>query len=123
MVVKTALNSGTLKLHAQGEIVGSRQWIHIQNYVDALLLLLERGIPGQSYNISGMEMNNVEVTNCVNQFLAPHYHARTELVEAPPTHDIRYAISDQKLWKLGWKPSIEFQPGLKSTVENLRTIL
>lgn len=116
MVINKAKTGEVLKVHVRGQEVGSRQWIYIANYVDALLFLLEKGEFGEAYNIAGLEKNNLEIVRLVNTHLNPRLNVQTELIEAPATHDMRYNMRDSKLRSLGWTPLVPFDEGFRKTV-------
>lgn len=120
MVIKKAMMGETLKVDTRGNHqIGERQWIPISDYVDALLFILENGKAGEAYNVSGTEMNNLGVAEQVDFYTRPEYRVKTEFVEAPATHDMRYAINDFKLRSLGWAGSGEVALDLyfKNTVQ------
>src|SRR5579859_1760394 len=123
MAIKKGLNGETLKYHVRGLCqhpifpeVGSRQWIHVSHYVDALLFLLEHGVAGEAYNIAGFEQSNLDIIEKLN-FILPHTkQIKAEPIEAPATHDMRYNISDEKIRNLGWSGISFWAEHFKSTV-------
>ncbi|MBI3442679.1 MAG: GDP-mannose 4,6-dehydratase [Candidatus Sungbacteria bacterium] len=99
--------------------IGSRCWLHCRNTASALYLLLEHGVPGESYAIIGFdELSNLEIAQKIAAYagkpLIPHlidFHA------IRPGHDARYALDGSKMKKMGWVPEIDFDTSLKQTVE------
>jgi dTDP-glucose 4,6-dehydratase len=95
-----------------------REWIHVKDSTSGILQVLESGRTGEFYNISsGFFLSNLELTyKLLNLFDMDE--SMIEFVEDRAGHDFRYAISSKKIQgELGWKPTIEFEVGLKSTVE------
>jgi dTDP-glucose 4,6-dehydratase len=101
-----------------------RQWIHVDDHADALLLVLRAGAPGESYCIPGcMEASNIEIVRAACEFLDELHpdmgpHSRLiEFVSDRPGHDARYSLDGGYIEKsLSWKPAREFKEGLRSTV-------
>jgi dTDP-glucose 4,6-dehydratase len=99
----------------------------VDDQVEALRLVLERGQVGESYNIGGFnEHTNLDVVNKLCEILdellpesqhKPHKDL-VEFVTDRPGHDQRYAIDASKIQQeLGWKPRETFESGLRKTVE------
>lgn len=94
-----------------------RDWIHVEDHCRALLAVLERGEPGEIYNIGGRsELPNLEVAG---RILA-HLGLPATLTEHVPDrrgHDRRYSVDDAKLrGALGWTSERNFEEGLASTI-------
>ena len=123
MIIK-ALRGEPLPVYGQGENV--RDWLYVEDHVRALLRVLERGRPGETYCIGGRtERRNLEVVESVCDLLDelapdPKLYPRRRLirfVEDRPGHDLRYAIDCGRMEReLGWKPEETFESGLRSTV-------
>jgi dTDP-glucose 4,6-dehydratase len=99
--------------------VGSRFWIHSREVADAILFLLDKGIAGEFYNIIGSdELTNLEicemVAKAVGKPLIPDF---VDWHSSRPGHDIRYALSGEKLNSLGWKPKMPIETSLDKTVK------
>lgn len=122
--IVSALQGRPVEVYARGENV--RDWIHVDDNVAALVAILERGVPGATYNIgAGNERRNIDLVRDICALLdglAP----RTEgpmsdliaFVEDRPGHDFRYAIDSARLRDdLGWEPSVAPADGLRRTVE------
>jgi len=108
------------KLPVYGEGVNVRDWIHVRDHASALATLLHKGVAGEVYNIGvDNERNNLEITKLILKFLnKPEDHF--EFVTDRPGHDLRYAIDERKIKKLGWEPEYgkdKFEEGLKETVQ------
>jgi len=79
--------------------------------------LIERGEPGEVYNMgAGQERTNLEVSRMILALLGKP-ESQIQLVADRKGHDFRYAVNWDKLKELGWRPGIEFEDGLKQTVD------
>lgn len=125
VVILNALEGKSIPVYGKGENV--RDWLYVQDHVDALLTVLEKGEPGETYNIGGHnEKQNIEVVRTICAALdelvdkpAVQDHASLiTFVTDRPGHDFRYAIDASKIQKeLGWAPAETFQSGLRKTVQ------
>lgn len=105
------------KLYGTGENV--RDWIHVDDHNAAVLLILERGVIGQTYLIGANgEKSNKQVLESILQKMNQPTDAYDH-VNDRPGHDLRYAIDASKLHKeLGWEPLYkDFEAGLKATID------
>ena len=98
--------------------VGSRFWIHARETAKALTLLIEKGVPGEYYNIIGFdERTNLEIceiiTKAIGKPLIPDF---IDWHSSRPGHDTRYALDGTKLKKLGFKQSVPLEESLTKTV-------
>jgi len=121
-----ALAGEPMPVYGRGENV--RDWLHVEDHVAALLLVLERGRVGETYLIGGGgERRNIEVVEAIADLVdemaarrQPSAVSRRGLitfVTDRPGHDLRYAIDSSKLrGELGWRPRWTFQEGLRATV-------
>jgi len=124
MIIK-ASSCEALPVYGAGDNV--RDWLHVSDHVRALRVILERGRPGESYNIGGgAELRNIEVVERICDLvdeLSPstEHRPRRQLirfVEDRPGHDFRYAMDSAKIQReLGWAPRETFDTGLRKTVE------
>ncbi|HET7833730.1 MAG TPA: dTDP-glucose 4,6-dehydratase [Gallionella sp.] len=123
LVILNAINSKPIPVYGKGDNI--RDWLYVDDHARALRLVLERGEPGQSYNIGGWnEKSNLEVVQSICNILdelhpqgEPHSKLIT-FVQDRPGHDRRYAIDAGKIARdLGWKPLETFASGLRKTVE------
>ena len=82
----------------------------------AIGVVLERGRPGEAYNVGGPdECPNLEVVRRIIS-LCDRDESLIEFVTDRPGHDRRYSLSSEKVRALGWKPRTRFQEGLERTV-------
>jgi dTDP-glucose 4,6-dehydratase len=103
-----------------------RDWLFVEDHCDALLTIVARGIPGQTYNIGGNnEQSNLNLVRMLCQILDElhpcengAHERRIEFVTDRPGHDLRYAIDASKIRsELGWTPTADFHSAFRSTVQ------
>jgi len=124
LVLHNALAGKPLPVYGDGLQV--RDWLYVGDHCSALRAVLERGRPGEAYNIGGRsERTNIDVVRTLCSVLdevkpRPHggsYAGQITHVTDRPGHDRRYAIDDSKIaGELGWKPSVAFGDGIRRTV-------
>jgi dTDP-glucose 4,6-dehydratase len=109
-----ALEGRQLPVYGQGR--QRREFLHVQDWVQAALTVLDRGEPGVIYNIgAGHELENVELARRICA-LAGVDPSLISLVPDRPGHDFRYGVTADRLRDLGWAPEVTFDDGLASTV-------
>jgi len=115
LFVTHALDGIPLPLYGDGMNV--RDWLHVDDHCRAIDFLLEKGEPGQTYNVGGgNEVPNIELTRRILGLLGrPETLIRR--VTDRPGHDRRYSLSCARLRGLGWSPQVPFDAGLKATVD------
>ncbi|MDB2454662.1 dTDP-glucose 4,6-dehydratase [Planktomarina temperata] len=123
-MILRALAGETLPIYGDGRHI--RDWLFVEDHAKALLLVLENGVPGSSYNIGGeTERSNLEIVQYICTILdrqCPRkrgsYTQLLTFVADRPGHDVRYAIDSGRIKKeLGWRPTTSFNEGLELTVE------
>jgi dTDP-glucose 4,6-dehydratase len=93
-----------------------RNWLFVDDFASAIDIVLERGAPGDAYNVGGPdEMPNIEVVRKVLE-LTGRDESLIEYVEDRPGHDRRYSLGSTKLEQLGWKAEVPFERGIEQTV-------
>ncbi|MFQ5444934.1 MAG: dTDP-glucose 4,6-dehydratase, partial [Nitrospinales bacterium] len=100
-----------------GDGLNVRDWIHAEDHSRAIDAILEKGKPGEVYNIgSRQEMTNLEITEIILKGLdKPESYKK--FVKDRLGHDRRYAIDPAKLEnEIGWRPQVKFEDGIKDTV-------
>ncbi len=125
LMIASALAGRPLPVYGRGDNV--RDWLYVEDHVSALLAVLDRGRPGETYAIGGHnEKTNLEVVSLVCAMLdelrpAPDgrpYGRLITFVADRPGHDLRYAIDASKIEReLGWRPQESFASGLRKTVQ------
>ncbi|MFQ5791893.1 MAG: GDP-mannose 4,6-dehydratase, partial [Acidobacteriota bacterium] len=94
---------------------------HVEDHCAALDLLLERGRPGETYNIGGgTELTNLELTGAILKEVGKPM-SLIRRVKDRPGHDRRYSLDTTRLRRLGWRPRVAFKDGLAATVEWYRS--
>ena len=122
VVILNALHGKPIPVYGTGENV--RDWLYVEDHADALLLVLEKGQLGRSYNIGGEnERRNIDLVWTICALLdemAPKptpYADQITFVTDRPGHDARYAIDPSRIRdELGWRPSVTVEEGLRRTV-------
>ncbi len=125
LMIITAISGGKLPVYGDGSNV--RDWLHVEDHARALLLVLERGLTGETYNIGGnSERRNIDLVRDICSILdelSPKedgisYASQISFVEDRPGHDRRYAVNSSKIEReLGWKRIHSPASGLKNTVK------
>jgi dTDP-glucose 4,6-dehydratase len=124
LVILNAVEGKRLPVYGRGENV--RDWLHVEDHVAALRVVLERGRIGEVYNVGGRaERTNLEVVKAI---CAAIDEERPDLAHRPceqliefvtdrPGHDFRYAIDCKKIEQvLGWIAARDFATGIRETV-------
>ena len=129
VVILKALAGDSIPLYGDG--LNVRDWLYVEDHVDALLLAATSGRIGDHYCVGGAgdhgspsERSNRDVVEAICSILdriKPQdlpYASLIKRVSDRPGHDRRYAIDASKISReLGWKPKHSFEEGLKATVE------
>jgi len=121
-VILNALVGQPIPVYGDGQQV--RDWLFVEDHAQALLRVLDIGVPGETYLIGGeAERTNLDLVTGICEILdrlVPANAPRDALithVRDRPGHDRRYAINAAKLRDdLGWRPSTRFESGLEQTV-------
>lgn len=116
LMIANALDGKPLPVYGDG--LHQRTWLHVDDHCRALEALIERGRPGQIYNVAGQSLlSNLEVVRQVLNLCA-RPESLIQFVPDRPGHDRRYALTSGKLRdETGWAPAIDFNAGLRSTFE------
>mgnify|MGYP001086826794 CR=1 FL=1 len=105
-----------LPIPVYGDGRQERDWLHVRDHCRAIALVLNRGEPGQIYNIGARHHRpNLEVARAIARLLGAD-EALIQHVSDRPGHDRRYAVDTAKITALGWAPEIPFETGLAETV-------
>jgi dTDP-glucose 4,6-dehydratase len=116
LCVLNALHGDPLPVYGDGRQV--RNWLYVEDFCRAIHAVLERGRPGQAYNVGGPdEWENIDVVRTIVELTGAD-ESLIEHVRDRPGHDRRYSLSSAKLAEeLGWQAQVRFADGLASTVE------
>jgi dTDP-glucose 4,6-dehydratase len=132
LMLLNAADGKPLPIYGDGGNV--RDWLYVEDHCRGILLVLERGVPGEKYNLGGgNERTNLEVVDTICELLEEMRPASTNpalaaqgiasyrdlrrFVPDRPGHDRRYAIDASKVRReLGWQPRFSFEDGMRATV-------
>ena len=101
-----------------GDGLNIRDWIYVEDHCKALELVIQKGEPGEAYNIAGNhEKTNLELTYKLLELLGKP-RSLIQFVTDRPGHDRRYSLDTTKIAReLGWKATYSFEEALTSTVD------
>jgi len=123
LMILNARAGRPLPVYGDGQQV--RDWLYVEDHCDAIRAVLERGRPGETYNVGGnAERTNLEIVHTLCRLLdaqfpqgAPHARLIAHVTDRPG-HDRRYAINAGKIERaLGWRPAMTFEQGMARTVQ------
>tara|TARA_B100001250_G_scaffold241296_1_gene207324 strand:+ start:4364 stop:5422 length:1059 start_codon:yes stop_codon:yes gene_type:complete len=122
LTIHRALNQRDIPIYGNGENI--RDWIFVEDHVDALISIITKGIIGNNYCIgASSERTNIQLVETICSLLDDikpiknPYKDFIKYVEDRPGHDYRYAIDSSLIRKdLGWQPKYKFDEGLVKTV-------
>ena len=115
LVISNAMRDEAVPVYGDGRNV--RDWIHVADHCRAVLAVIERGRPGNVYNIGARnQRRNIEVAESVLKLLGKP-PSLIRFVKDRPGHDRRYAINPTKIEaELGWRPLESWEGGLEKTI-------
>jgi dTDP-glucose 4,6-dehydratase len=114
LVIK-ALRNQPLPIYGKGTNV--RDWLHVEDNCRAIDLVLQKGTPGDIINIgSSNEVANIDVAKMILGHMGKP-ESLISYVDDRPGHDFRYSLRWDRMREMGWAPSVEFEDGLKQTVD------
>jgi dTDP-glucose 4,6-dehydratase len=123
LMILNAVDGRALPIYGDGGNV--RDWLHVEDHCEGILLVLAKGRPGEKYNIGGgNERTNLQIVDRICDTLdelrpssAGHRSLKTFVADRPG-HDRRYAIDASKIRsELGWSPCHTFESGLRETIQ------
>jgi dTDP-glucose 4,6-dehydratase len=109
-----------IPLHNNGTPI--RNWLHAQDTAEAVITIIESGVQNEIYNIcGGFEQNNLDtIKKVLILYNENKEHVLEDFVDFScdrQGQDVRYALNDDKLKALGWKPTVDFDSELKHVVK------
>ena len=122
-IIRNAVSGTPIPVYGKG--LNVREWLYVEDHAEALLMVLERGRNGRTYNIgSDNELANIELVEKVCSMLderipsgKPHFDL-VEFVEDRPGHDFRYSIDSTRIkQELEWEAGTSFEVGLEKTLD------
>lgn len=124
LAINNIRNNKPVPVYGKGENI--RDWLYVSDHAVAIECILQKGTPGETYNIGGFnEWKNIDIVQLLCRVMDEKL-GRPEgtsaglitFVTDRPGHDMRYAIDAGKIQKeLGWEPSLQFEEGLSKTVD------
>ena len=115
LFITNAIQNVPVPLYGDGGNI--RDWLHAADHCRALDLVIDRGTPGEVYNIGGgHEVKNVDLTMAILGLLERPASLITRVADRIG-HDRRYCLDTSKIRSLGWSPTVAFDEGLRATVE------
>lgn len=122
LMIVNALAGKSLPVYGDGQQV--RDWLYVTDHCSAIRRVLERGTPGETYNIGGWnEKPNIEIVQTICSLLeeshpGTNFHNLITHVQDRPGHDRRYAIDATKIEReLDWRPVETFATGIRKTIQ------
>ncbi|XZE20389.1 dTDP-glucose 4,6-dehydratase [Pirellulaceae bacterium SH449] len=135
VVILKCLRRDRIPVYGKGENI--RDWLYVEDHCEALCLVLQKGHPGQTYNIGGNnELRNIDLVNTLCDLMdelvetsSPRlfqgrgggdegFRRLISFVSDRPGHDLRYAIDASKIkQELGWTPKQDHESGFRKTVQ------
>jgi len=114
-ILSNAFSNKKIPVYGTGENV--RDWLFVQDHCDAINLVLEKGVPGEKYNIGGgEELSNIAIVKMLLDMLHKP-HSLIDFVKDRAGHDLRYSINCNKIKdQLGYTPKFNLQSGLEKTI-------
>ena len=121
LMIQKALHDEPLPVYGDG--LNVRDWIHVLDHCRGIDTILQKGMPGEVYNIgANEEVANIDLVKRILDYLGKSYELIT-YVDDRLGHDRRYAINSGKLQTLGWKPQCTLEDTLGEVVEWYRNVL
>ncbi|MDQ7821554.1 MAG: dTDP-glucose 4,6-dehydratase [Candidatus Eremiobacteraeota bacterium] len=115
LTIARILRGEKIPVYGKGENI--RTWLFVDECAEAIEMVLDRGEPGEVYNVgSAEEVSNIEVVRTLISLLGAG-EGLIEFVADRPGHDFRYAVDTGKITSaLGWHARIDFFEGIRKTV-------
>ncbi|WP_169982239.1 dTDP-glucose 4,6-dehydratase [Microbispora sp. H10836] len=114
LFVTNLIDGRPVPLYGDGRNV--REWLHVDDHCRGIQLVLDKGEPGEVYNIGGgTELSNLDLTRRILDALGAGWEM-VERVPDRPGHDRRYALDSGKIRAIGYEPRVDFDEGLADLV-------
>ena len=124
VIINNIYHEKPLPVYGQG--INVRDWLYVEDHCEALELVWQKGMIGESYNIGGNnEWRNIDMVRLICDIMdkklnrpVGYSEKLITFVKDRPGHDLRYAIDSKKISnELGWKPRTDFKEGLSKTID------
>ena len=108
-----------MKIPLYGDGMNIRDWLYVEDHCDAIWTVLNKGTPGEVYNIGGNnEMTNRKIVETILREMGKSWDEGVQMVKDRPGHDRRYAIDATKIKReLGWEPKHRWEQAIKTTIQ------
>lgn len=120
LCIRKIIAGETITIHSDRTktISGSRFYIHARNVAHAVHFLLDKFTPRDKYNIVGeVEVTNLQMATAIANVLGQDFkYEMVDFHSSRPGHDLRYALSGEKMANLGWRVPLKFMQSLRNTV-------
>jgi dTDP-glucose 4,6-dehydratase len=114
LFITNAIDNIPVPLYGDG--LNERDWLHVSDHCRALDVVIDKGVPGEVYNVGGgNHIRNIDLTHKILELIGKPQSLIRPVVDRPG-HDRRYSLDTSKLQGLGWAPRIHFEMGLLETV-------
>ena len=116
LMINNCKSEKSLPIYGDGMQV--RDWLYVEDHCSAIDIVLQKGKPGEVYNIGGNnERANIEIVKLIISYLGKP-ESLIAYVQDRPGHDRRYAIDNTKITtELGWEPAYRFDDGIVKTIQ------
>lgn len=115
VLTKAGLNRQKLPIYGNG--LNIREWIYVKDHCRGIQIALERGAPGETYNIgTGVHLSNIDLASRIISTLGLPSNS-IKFVQDRQGHDFRYSVDSSKIRALGFLEETTFDIGLQSTIE------
>jgi len=106
-----------LKVPLYGDGLNVRDWLHVDDHVRGIQIVVERGEPGAAYNIGGgVELTNRQLTERILEHMDCDWDEWVDYVPDRLGHDRRYSVDDSRLRALGYAPTRSFDEAIDATI-------
>jgi dTDP-glucose 4,6-dehydratase len=107
------------KVPLYGDGLNVRDWLYVEDHCDAVWAVLNKGKPGEVYNVGGNnEITNRRITEVILREMGKAWDESVQYVKDRPGHDRRYAIDAAKIKReLGWEPKHRFEQAIRTTIQ------
>lgn len=112
-IITCLINDEPIPVHGDGSNI--REWLYVDDNVDAIMKVLENGVANEIYNIgSGIELTNMEMINAISSIMGKK--PIINHIKNRPGHDFRYSINCDKIKNIKWNSRHSFHDGISKTI-------